>query len=126
MTQSSTDLYVAGEPGEQTRLRASHCTGCGRQSFPAREHCPACGADSDAITLAGPARLRVLTGVHAQPPGSLVAAPYDVGVAEFDGGLCVIGLVVGPAELGDQVLPVVAEPYEGGRIFGFRRADGWS
>lgn len=117
------DLYAPGEVGARTELLASSCPSCRRYSFPARASCPACGADAEPVTLAGPARLRVLTGVRAQPPGSLVRAPYDVGVAEFDEGLCVLGLVVGPAARGDRVVPVVHEPYEGGRLFAFRRAD---
>ena len=118
------DLYRPAEVGERTALRASQCPACSRACFPARTSCPACGADSTELELAGPARLRVLTGVLAQPPGSLVAAPYSVGVAEFDlaaGGICVIGLIHGPADRGDVVIPVVVAPYAGGRIFGFRR-----
>src|SRR5690348_17932780 len=38
-------------------------------------------------------RSRVLTAVLAPPPGAKVPAPYEVGVAEFDEGICVIGLV---------------------------------
>ena len=118
------DLYVSAELGEPTALRSSSCPECGRHTFPARALCPACGAVSDAAMLTGPARLRVLTAVLAQPPGSLVDAPYDVGVAEFDEGICVIGLVDGAAERGDLVEPVVFEPYVGGRIFAFHRVEG--
>jgi uncharacterized OB-fold protein len=120
----STDLHLDAEPGVRTALRATRCPACKRHSFPARNLCPACGTPTEGVILDGPARLRVLTGVRAQPPGSLVAAPYDVGVAEFDEGICVIGLVYGPAERGDSVVPVVVEPYVGGRIFGFRREQG--
>jgi len=118
------DLCRPAEPGERTELRASQCPDCFRACFPARILCPACGAESADLELVGPARLRVLTGVLAQPPGSLVAAPYNVGVAEFDlgrSGICIIGLVDGPADRGDIVVPVVIAPYDGGLIFGFRR-----
>ena len=63
---------------------------------------------------------RVHTGVLAQPPGSRVEAPYDVGVAEFAEGICVIGLVDGPAQRGDLVEPVVVEPFPSGRTFALR------
>jgi len=116
-------LYTDAAVGERTALSASSCPTCSRVSFPRRTSCPACGAPSTPLDLRGPARLRVLTAVLAPPPGSLVAAPYDVGVAEFSEGICVIGLVDGPSEVGDPVVPVVHEPYEGGRIFAFRRAD---
>ncbi len=113
------DLYAAAAVGTPTTLVASRCPQCGRHQFPARTECPACSTSTERAELAGPARLRVLTGVHAQPPGSRVEAPYDVGVAEFDEGICVLGLVVGDASKGDLVRPVVTEPYEGGHIFGF-------
>lgn len=121
---STTDLFVDGDIGASTSLVGSRCPACGRHQFPARAECPACSTLTEPAALTGPARLRVLTGVHAQPPGSRVEAPYDIGVAEFDEGICVIGLVVGDLRKGDRVRPVVAEPYVGGRIFGFARAQG--
>ena len=115
-----TALFAGSDPGAGTALLAARCVACGRVEFPRRAGCPACGADVELVELRGPARLRVSTAVLAQPPGSLVEAPYDVGVAEFPEGICVIGHVVGVAELGCLVEPVVVEPYPGGRIFGFR------
>jgi uncharacterized OB-fold protein len=118
------ELFQSVEDGTQTALLAGKCASCGRHTFPARTPCPSCGSPADVVTLAGPARLRVVTGVRAQPPGSLVTAPYDVGVAEFDEGICVIGLIVGPAEQGDRVVPIVTAPYEGGHTFAFERCRG--
>ena len=117
------DLYTAAAVGERTALVASRCPSCNRHQFPARRECPACRTKTEEASLSGPARLRVLTGVRAQPPGSLVVAPYDIGVAEFDEGICVLGLVSGSAAKGDNVVPVVVEPYEGGQIFGFAKAE---
>lgn len=116
-------LFAAALPGDTTVLRASSCPACGRTSFPERGQCPACGGPARAMDLAGPARLRIATAVLAQPPGSRVEAPYDVGVAEFEEGICVIGLLDGPAAAGDAVVPVVLSPYPDGRTFGFRRVD---
>jgi len=116
-----TALFEPRPVGVATTLLASRCTSCQRVEFPRRASCPACGADSTAVELGGPARLRVHTGVLAQPPGALVTAPYDVGVAEFTEGVCVIGLMDGPAQRGDLVRPVVVEPYAGGLMFAFRR-----
>jgi uncharacterized OB-fold protein len=116
-----TDLFTPADPGEPTALCASSCPSCGRVAFPRRSHCPACGAASAPAALHGPARLRVLTAVLAQPPGSRVEPPYEVGVAEFDEGICVIGLMNGTAQRGDAVVPVVVEPYPQGRFFAFRR-----
>jgi uncharacterized OB-fold protein len=114
-------LFRPAPAGDSTELHAARCGQCERVCFPSRETCPACGAGTAAITLGGPARLRAHSAVLAQPPGALVQAPYEVGVAEFDEGLCVIGLMDGPAERGDLVHPVVAEPYAGGLIFAFRK-----
>jgi uncharacterized OB-fold protein len=115
------DLFTRADPGEPTALCASSCPSCGRVAFPRRSLCPACGAASAPAALRGPARLRVLTAVMAQPPGSKLAPPYEVGVAEFDEGICVIGLMSGDAQRGDAVIPVVVEPYPEGRFFAFRR-----
>jgi uncharacterized OB-fold protein len=45
------------------------------------------------------------TKVLHPPPGALVEAPYAVGVAEFDCGISVIGLLLDldPTELGQAV-----------------------
>ena len=116
-------LFVDASVGETTALCASACAQCGRVEFPRRVLCPVCGSACTPRELRGPARLRVLTAVLAPPPGAKVPAPYEVGVAEFDEGICVIGLVDGPVAKGDTVRPVVHQPYEGGRIFAFRRVD---
>ena len=116
-----TDLFVAGEPGAATALLASTCPDCRRTAFPRTVRCLACGSSTDPSQLAGPARLDFRTTVTSPPPGALIAAPYDVGVATFpEAGLCVIGLLAGPVDVGDDVAVVVIEPYPGGRTFAFR------
>jgi uncharacterized OB-fold protein len=117
-------LFDDAPVGAATALRASLCGDCGRVEFPRRTSCPACGAVAAPCDLRGPARLRVLTEVLAPPPGAKVAAPYQVGVAEFDNGVCVIGLVHSEAAKGDAMEPFVYEPYNGGVTFAFRRAAG--
>lgn len=114
------NLFVPNELGSATSLLASTCPSCGRSEFPRRATCPACGADSDPVELTGPAVLRVSSAVLAQPPGSLVEAPYGVGVAEFAEGICVIGLLPDEPPVGATVEVFVHEPYDGGRIFAFR------
>jgi uncharacterized OB-fold protein len=113
--------FAEGAVGEFTALHASRCADCGRVEFPRRTECPACGASAAPIELDGPATVRVLTGVLAQPPGALIQAPYDIAVAEFAEGICVIGLVDGEATRGDRVRPVILEPFDDGRAFAFRR-----
>ncbi|GAA2403810.1 hypothetical protein GCM10010191_09300 [Actinomadura vinacea] len=116
------ERFVLAAPGEPTALIASRCPACGRTAFPRAVCCPACGAAPETVELRGPAVLDVRTAVLSPPPGALVLAPYDVGVARFpDAGLCVIGLLAGPAEQGDAV-DVVAHAYHEDRLtFAFRR-----
>jgi uncharacterized OB-fold protein len=118
---SRAPLYTEAPAGRETALHASRCESCARVAFPQRVVCPACGAAAAVVELRGPATVRTRTSVLVQPPGALIQAPYDVAVAEFDAGLCVIGLVDGPAEPGDRVSVVVVAPFPEGRTFAFRR-----
>ena len=115
------ELMTAARPGERSALLASTCPACGRTAFPRVAVCLACGGAADPVELAGPATLRVLTSVTSQPPGALVTAPYDVGVAEFLEGICVIGLIDGTAVAGASVTVVAASPYPNGLTFAFRQ-----
>jgi uncharacterized OB-fold protein len=115
------DRYAPAPVGSRTTLIAATCTDCARVSFPVTDRCPACAGTLTPITLAGPARLSVLTAVLAQPPGALISAPYDVGVADFEEGIRIIGLVDEPAERGDLVVPVVIAPHPEVETFAFRR-----
>jgi uncharacterized OB-fold protein len=115
------DLFVAAAPGERTALHASTCPDCGRTAFPRVAECLACGGGTEPVLLAGPATLRALTSVASQPPGALVQAPYDVGVAQFPEGICVIGLIDGHAEHGATVTVVATSPYPDGLTFAFRQ-----
>jgi uncharacterized OB-fold protein len=113
-------LFADAEPGSRTVLFASRCPQCARTAFPRAAQCLACGAVTDAIELGGPARLDVRTAVLSQPPGALVNAPYEVGVATFaEAGISVIGLLAEPVETGASIDVVVTEPYPGGRTFAF-------
>lgn len=115
-----TELFTAAEPGCKTALLASRCGQCARTAFPRSGRCLACGADTEPVELTGPARLDVVTAVLSQPPGALITAPYEVGVATFEqAGLSVIGLLAGTAPAGSTVDVVVTEPYPDGRTFAF-------
>jgi uncharacterized OB-fold protein len=118
---TAADLFLAAAPGERTALHASICPACGRTAFPRVTECLACGAATEPVVLAGPATLRALTSVTSQPPGALVQAPYDVGVAQFPEGICVIGLIDGPAVAGMSVTVVATSPYPDGLTFAFRQ-----
>jgi len=116
-------VFEPGPTGAGTRLAASKCHLCGRIQFPRLANCPACDAASHEVWLGGPAHLVFATQILAQAPGSMVTAPYSVGVAQFDEGIRVIGLLDAeklPA-VGDTVLPVVVEPANGLTAFAFQR-----
>jgi uncharacterized OB-fold protein len=113
------ELFDPADTGSPTRLRASRCPACARTQFPAAPDCPACGTDTRPVALDGPARLVFATRILAAPPDSLVAAPYDVGVAEFAGGTRVIGLLDGSPDRGTSVRPIVIEPADGLVTFAF-------
>lgn len=121
-----TEVFEPGPIGEATRLAASQCPLCGRIQFPRLVDCPVCGTTSQELWLAGPAELVFATRVLADPPGSAVAAPYSVGVAEFSEGIRIIGLLdeVVPPSVSDAVVPVLIEPAQGLTAYAFRRADG--
>jgi uncharacterized OB-fold protein len=79
--------------GDDVFLAASKCSACARTEFPGREACPACGAPMVDHRLGPEATLGAVTAVLHPPPGGLVEPPYVVGVAEFHGGVSVLGVV---------------------------------
>jgi uncharacterized OB-fold protein len=115
-------LFSPAPPGSPTTLTASRCPACLRVEFPAQAQCPACATACADLVLAGPATLGVCTSVAYPPPGALVAAPYRVGVARFDAGISVLGIVVHDAAPGDAVEPVVLSLEDGGTSFAFAPA----
>lgn len=115
-----TDLFEDGATGSRTQIRASRCEKCTRLEFPARTLCPACGAPSAPVRLGEDAVARTVTAVLAPAPGSKREAPYDVCVAQFAEGICVIGLADGPVRVGEAVYPTVIDAFPGQHTFGFR------
>jgi uncharacterized OB-fold protein len=102
------------EPGAPVRLVASFCPVCSRYQFPRRDNCPQCGRAAETTTLADRATVSQCTAVLYPPPDALVEVPYLVAVADFPGGLSVLGLVSrehapGDIALGDTVCTIAAE-----------------
>jgi uncharacterized OB-fold protein len=91
--------------GKPARLAATACAGCHRQYFPAHAVCPTCGGSCTERLLGPAATLYRATAVLHAPPGATVEVPYHVGLALFDKGLCVLGLLLG---VGDQAPPAGA------------------
>lgn len=120
---AETLVYRSGRIGQPTQLAASRCPRCARVQFPSTASCPVCSLPSEELWLAGPAKLVFATQILAEPPDSLIASPYGVGVAEFVEGIRVIGLLDDPPPaVGDAVVPVVHQPAVDLVTFAFRRA----
>jgi uncharacterized OB-fold protein len=126
------DLVEVLEPGRQPRpgdrvaLVASRCDACGRIEFPPRGACPVDQAPAHRHLLQGNAVLAGCTTVHHPPPGALVAAPYHVGVANFDGAIRVLGLLLGAADpppLGTNLVTVATEFTPGRLTYAFVPSD---
>jgi uncharacterized OB-fold protein len=99
------------EPGDALDLAASSCEICGRLEFPRRDECPLCATPMNDASLNSRPKLVGFTSVLHPAPGAKVEAPYHVGVAEFEGGLRVMGLLavtnIEETALGDD-LKVIA------------------
>jgi uncharacterized OB-fold protein len=95
-------------------LTASRCPACGLVVFPRQPWCPRCTGTSTEDAELGPAgTLVAFTGVHHPAPGSKIAPPYAVGLAEFEPGVRVAGLLTVPSVEGLRVgreISVVAAP----------------
>ncbi|RRQ28998.1 hypothetical protein DK926_03600 [Rhodococcus sp. Eu-32] len=118
-TDSMQDLFEPAADGASTELHASTCNSCARTHFPAVDDCPACGGTvhSERLTTG---RLSARTEVTAPPPGALVEPPYAVGIADFDSGIRVIGLVDAGTAVGDDVSVVVRRYHSNRTTFAFR------
>ncbi len=123
MTFLEPDLIVADGAvvGESISLASSRCVACDRADFPRRDACSACGSETRAHSLAGPAGLSNRTAVLHAPPGAVVEVPYEIGVAEFDDGIAVLGLLLdGDAAERGCDLDVVAAPVGHRMTYAFR------
>lgn len=110
-------------PGDAIRLHGSNCEECGRMEFPGRVECPWCGGPSSPVAMGPEATLVGFTAVLHPAPGSLIEAPYDIGVARFAGGLDVIGLLETPAddlELGHPIEVCAFDMPDGRLTYSFR------
>ena len=114
-------------PGDAVCLQGSTCEDCGRMEFPGRVECPWCGGPSVPAPLGPDAVLVGFTAVLHPAPGSLVEAPYDIGVARFAGGLHVMGLLLAtPTDgvaLGDPIEVCAVEVPDGRLTYSFRRVE---
>jgi uncharacterized OB-fold protein len=83
-------------PDAPLRLRASHCSACGRWEFPARTYCPGCDGEVNDDALSATATVAGVTAVLHAPPGGQIDTPYTVALSTFPEGVSVLGVVLAP------------------------------
>ena len=102
---SQGDAEQAAEPvvhglfrveGTGAVLLGGHSPSSGLDHFPLQPVCPYTGADDVvAVDLPRTGSLWYATEVTAAPPGYAGRVPYGLGVVELDGGLRVVGRILG-------------------------------
>jgi uncharacterized OB-fold protein len=76
------------------RLMAGRCRKCGKIEFPPRPVCDGCYAtDFEWVELSHKGRLLTYTIIHVAPQQFQAMAPYAVGIAEFEHGLKIPGMI---------------------------------
>lgn len=79
------DYLVLGAEGDEPKLVANRCVGCGALYLDRRNGCARCGGlDFERHDLSNTGILRSFTVVHRAAPN--VAVPYVSSVVELDGG----------------------------------------
>lgn len=101
----------------ENRLRAGRCPTCGYVVFPQQPWCPRCVDVETVETAVGPTgRLRAFTAVHHPAPGARLSPPYAIGLADFEPGVRVMGLMAEPyldgLEIGAPVTIVTEHAFE--------------
>ncbi|MCP2281042.1 Zn-ribbon domain-containing OB-fold protein [Nocardia amikacinitolerans] len=84
---------------DRVRLLATRCGHCKHLIFPPAPSCPACW-ERDRLHIESLPKNGVLhsfTVVHT--PGDGIAAPYAVGLIDYDGGVRICGRICGEAPL---------------------------
>ncbi len=101
-------------------MRAFRCTACGHTSFPRHRVCSACRGEAFEEVELGEGTLLTYTVLHVPPPG--VESPLRLGIAEFKGGVRVLGQMMGPAEVGALVRAELGPTrmWEGQEVVGVR------
>lgn len=80
-------------------LQTSHCTHCGRISFPPRPDCPDCLSHGWQWQQLEPhGKLYARTRIHVVPEAFIDSAPLDVGIVDLDMGVRLVCWLVDGAE----------------------------
>ena len=76
-------LRLPSSPSEKASLLGTRCNRCGETFFPKRAYCANCtSSEMKEIALSETGTLITFTIVRAVPPGSVMVAPYGLGIVE--------------------------------------------
>ena len=100
---------------DQGKFMATQCKQCGRKYFPPRGDCPYClSSDMDWVEVKSKGKLLTFTTVNYGPSGFEEAAPYTLGIVEFEEGVKVLAKIRKKVDVKDikigmelRVVPVV-------------------
>ncbi len=108
----------------QGDFRATHCTACGKYSFPPRTFCRHCWSrDTVWKSLSGQGRLYSHTHIHARPDAFVgEPGPLHVGIVDLVEGLRVAMPIHGEAPALDTPVELVVLAYRDGPLFAARPA----
>ena len=88
---------------EEGKLMTTKCKKCGRMFFPPKSDCPKClSSEMEWLEIGGEGTLLTFTVVNYGPSGFEDDTPYTLGIAEFEGGIKILGRVskaIKPEEL---------------------------
>lgn len=114
--------------GENGYLVGSKCRNCGEVFWPARIYCANCSEDDmEEVALGGKGKISTYTIVRQTLPGSVMTAPYGLGVVDLPEGAHVRGVFTDcrPEDLDigvevEAVIEKVKEDPEGNDVMAFK------
>jgi len=78
----------------EAKLMAAKCNHCGAMLLPPRPACSKClSNDLKWVPVSNECKLLTYTMIHVSPKEFESSAPYAVGIAKFDGGAQLLGMI---------------------------------
>jgi len=97
----------------KNKLLGTQCKKCNQKYLPPRAHCKCGSTDLEWFDAPNRGKLRTYTVVSFAPESMSKYAPYIVGVAEVEGGLSLMGQLVGVTPSMLKVgLPIQIVPHQ--------------
>lgn len=83
----------------QSRFMAGKCKKCGKMHLPPRPLCDSCFSNEfEWVEIPQSGKLLTYTVIHVAPQQFQGMAPYTVGIAEFEYGLKIPGMIKGASD----------------------------